>query len=113
MKPSPGLRYLLESFPHFALPSGVVYLSLKILQQQTGLDIPFWFIIFLTLFAKPILFFPSKFFSKWRDQRATTANGAVMAPSVSESPLAVISKLVESIKNGYPGELDLLIYVGR
>ncbi|KAF8905810.1 hypothetical protein CPB84DRAFT_566698 [Gymnopilus junonius] len=107
MHASPGLRYLFQSFPYFVLPSGVVYLSLKLFQQQTGLNIPSWLVVSLTLLAKPLLLVLASSLTPGKTQRAAAASNAVLAPSVSEGPLAAISLLVKSIENGYPGDAFL------
>ena len=99
----PGVRYVLQAIPSFVLPSTVVYLCLKFLQHQTELKIASWLVAFLTVLAKPVSLLLNKFYTRFRDQRAAAANDAILPPTVSGNPLAVISKLVESIENGYPG----------
>ncbi|PPQ95842.1 hypothetical protein CVT26_015972 [Gymnopilus dilepis] len=103
----PGVRYVLQAIPSFVLPSTVVYLCLKFLQHQTELKLASWLVAFLTVLAKPVSLLVNKFYTRLRDQRAAAANDAILPPTVSGNPLAVISKLVESIENGYPGDVFL------
>ncbi|KDR74319.1 hypothetical protein GALMADRAFT_227391 [Galerina marginata CBS 339.88] len=103
MELPPGPVYLLRLFPYFALPSTATYFALRLWQSQATFSIPSWIIIVISVFARPIIFFFQRYYSGWVDKRAALAHGAVLAPCMEESPLAIISEVVKGF-NGYPGE---------
>lgn len=103
MKLPPGPAYLCRLAPRVFLSSAIVYLSFRLLVWQYDCVVPTWLIVTLSALAKPFLFLGTKYFKRIRDARAARFLGAVLPPFVQESPLAIISKIVESTRNGYPG----------
>ncbi|KDR66459.1 hypothetical protein GALMADRAFT_259238 [Galerina marginata CBS 339.88] len=98
----PGADYLLRLFPRLAIPSGIAYVSLKLLQQRQGLEIPQWLIIVIAVLARPALFIFGLFYSRWKDERAAAAHGAVIPPRVQQSPSSIMADLIDGIRSGYP-----------
>ncbi|PPQ86768.1 hypothetical protein CVT25_012413 [Psilocybe cyanescens] len=105
MNSSPGLTYFLKLLPYFAVPSTLVYSSFRVLQeyQPHKFRIPTWIAIVSAISARPAFFFLQWYYKQWTNKRAAAANGAVLAPHIKESPLAVIRMLVESNRTDYPG----------
>lgn len=101
---SPGLVYLLQALPYFAIPSAVTYASVKVLLHQTNTTLSTPVVVLLSLLAKPILFLFNIYYSEWVDERAAAAHGAVIAPKVKEPLFSIVSKMAESFQGGYPGE---------
>ncbi|KAJ3499527.1 hypothetical protein NLJ89_g10090 [Agrocybe chaxingu] len=101
---APGLTYLQRVVPHFAIPSAVVYLALRIANDFLPITIPSWVIIPATLFARPIIFFASSWYSDIANKRDAAARGAVMAPMVNASSFKIIGDIVETLKGGFPAE---------
>ncbi|KAH9483187.1 Cytochrome P450 monooxygenase 75 [Psilocybe cubensis] len=100
---SPGLAYLLRTLPYFAVPSAVTYATLKVLLRQTDTALPTPVIVFLSLLARPVLFFYNLYYSEWADNKAAAVHGAIIVPKVQEPLLSVVSKFAESFQGGYPG----------
>src|SRR5437016_2726602 len=108
LKLQPGPIYVLGILPKFIIPSGTVYLSLRLLQERL-LDIPPSLVFAATALALPLLFVFTRYFTIWTNNRAAIANGAVLPPQVQESTLSIISSLTEGIRSGYPGARRVFI----
>ncbi|KDR74359.1 hypothetical protein GALMADRAFT_580139 [Galerina marginata CBS 339.88] len=105
---SPGFAYFLRLFPYFAIPSTVVYLSLRLLQKSAffpNVKLPTWLVIIAAICARPGIFFFGIYYSKWADKRAAAAHGAVLVPTVRESTFAIVTELVDGARVGYPADL--------
>ncbi|CAA7263613.1 unnamed protein product [Cyclocybe aegerita] len=101
---APGLTYLQRVVPHFAIPSAIVYFALRIANDFLPITIPSWIIVPATLFARPILFFATSWYSDIVNKRDAAARGAVMAPMVNASSFKIIGDIVETLKGGFPAE---------
>ena len=106
LKLQPGPAHLLGFLPNFIVPSATVYLSLRILQERLHLVIPFSLVIASTILARPFLFIFTRYYTTWANNRAATANGAVLAPEVQESTFSIISALTDSFRDGYAGAVE-------
>lgn len=111
MTQRPGLVYLQTAVPYFAVPSIATYCILSLLQWQVkvqGIPIPFtipaWGLIALSIPARPIIYVLSQYYSSWVNKRAAASHGAILAPDVQESTFTIVSKFIQSVRNGYPGE---------
>ena len=105
MQLPPGPSYLLRSFPHFAIPSTIVYACLTLAKKNLNLAVPTWLTVSAVILARPAIFFFNRYYSRFADSRDAAANNAVLAPYVRESAFSVISKISESVTKGYPGAL--------
>jgi hypothetical protein len=107
MQLAPGSSHLLRSVPYFAIPSVIVYVCLTLAKGYLGIQnaIPTWLAVFGAVFARPVIFIFNRYYSRFADSGDAAANNAVVAPHVRESPFAVISKIIQSLKKGYPGAL--------
>ena len=103
MQLPPGPPYLLYSFPHFAVPSTIVYACLTLAKKYLNLAVPTWLTVSAVILARPAVFFFNQYYSRFADSRDAAANNAVLAPHVRESAFSVISKIRESVAKGYPG----------
>ena len=99
----PGPLYLLRNFPYFAIPSIIVYTCLTLSKKHLNIDIPTWLTVFTVLLARPAIFIFNRYYSRFADSRHAAANNAVLAPRVRESAFSIISKIVNNVKEGYPG----------
>ncbi|KAF8164796.1 cytochrome P450 monooxygenase pc-3 [Crassisporium funariophilum] len=107
MELPPGPTYLLRKIPHFALPSTIVYLCLKVANDQLDVAIPTWLMATLAALARPALFFFHRYYSRFADQSAAVAYNATLAPHIRESPFSIIADIVESQTTGHPGDYML------
>jgi hypothetical protein len=105
MQLPPGPSYLLRSFPHFAVPSTIAYACLTLAKTYLNLAVPTWLTVCAAILARPMIFFFNRYYSEFSDSRDAAANNAVLAPYVRESAFSIISKISESVANGYPGAL--------
>ena len=103
MRFPPGPLYLLQNFPSFAIPSIIVYTCLTLSKKHLNIDIPTWLTVFTVLLARPAFSIFNRYHSRFADSRNAAANNAVLAPRVRESAFSIISKMVNNLKNGYPG----------
>ncbi|PPQ86763.1 hypothetical protein CVT25_012408 [Psilocybe cyanescens] len=108
MELPPGLVYIFGHLPRVLISSTSTYIGLYILQDRQVLpNLPSWAPIVVAILAWPIIFIAHRYNTLWANKRAAAANGATIAPFVNKSPLAIISEVVETIRNGYPGEVVL------
>ena len=105
MQLPPGPSYLLRSFPHFAVPSTIVYACLTLSKNYLSFAVPTWLTVIAVILARPAVFIFNRYYSRFADRRNAAANNAVVAPHVRESPFSVVAKISESFENGYPGAL--------
>ena len=103
MQLPPGPPYILRSFPHFAVPSIIVYACLTLAKKNLSLAVPTWFTVSAVIFARPAIFFFNRYYSRFANSRDAAANNAVLAPYVRGSAFSIISKITESVTKGYPG----------
>ncbi|KAF8905811.1 cytochrome P450 [Gymnopilus junonius] len=106
MELPPGPAHLLHLFPYFVIPSAVSWAFLKLLGNYVLHALPSWLIILISILSRPILLFVQMKYSNWMDRKAAAAHGAVLAPVMEESPLAIISEFVAAF-DGYPGDVML------
>uniref|UniRef100_A0A8H7XK56 Uncharacterized protein n=1 Tax=Psilocybe cubensis TaxID=181762 RepID=A0A8H7XK56_PSICU len=62
------------------VPSAVTYATLKVLLRQTDTALPTPVIVFLSLLARPVLFFYNLYYSEWADNKAAAVHGAIIVP---------------------------------
>ncbi|PPQ85711.1 hypothetical protein CVT25_002479 [Psilocybe cyanescens] len=111
MELPPGITYLLEVFPRFAIPSIIAYLSLYLLEKrEPSFSIPSWAAIILAIFTRPIILIFNHYHSIWVNKRAAAANNAVLAPSLPKSPLTIVSEFAWNSRHGHPGVAILLLF---
>ena len=103
MQLPPGPSYLLRSFPHFAIPSAIVYASLTLAKKYLSLAVPAWLTVFAVILARPAIFFFNRYYSRFADSRDAAANNAVLAPYVREPTFSVMARIAKSVTKGYPG----------
>ena len=103
MQLPPGPPYLLRSFPHFAVPSIIVYTCLTLAKKYLSVAVPTWLTVSAVILARPAIFFFNRYFKRFSDGRDAAANNAVLAPYVQGSVFSIISKITESVTKGYPG----------
>ncbi|CAA7262215.1 unnamed protein product [Cyclocybe aegerita] len=100
----PGPVYLLSRIPRFAIPSAIVYLSIRVAHQQTSLKLPSWVVFVASLLARPVIFYVHGLYADIINKREAAKHGATLPPLVQESGLKVIQTMVENLKHGYPAE---------
>lgn len=106
MELPPGLVYIFGHIPRVFIYSVATYTGLYILQDRQIIpNLPSGATILAAILARPIIFVAHRYISLWENRRAAAANGAIIAPFVNKSPLAIIAEVVEAIRDGYPGEL--------
>ncbi|KAJ3503620.1 hypothetical protein NLJ89_g8348 [Agrocybe chaxingu] len=100
----PGPTYLLRLFPSYAIPSTLVYFSLRNLANWATFSISSWLLVFVSFLARPLFFFAQVQYANLINKREAAKMGAVLAPTVKASGLQTIKIMVETLREGYPGE---------
>ncbi|PPR03000.1 hypothetical protein CVT24_012329 [Panaeolus cyanescens] len=101
----PGPRYIITFLPHILAPSFAIGAGLFLAKQYEAHNLPVWAMVTISFLAQPVVFFIKNKWDRLADARAAKARGAVLPPLVKESALAAISKMTDSIKVGYPGDV--------
>lgn len=113
MEVPPVLILLFELLPLFTIPPTLTYGTLKVAQEYLDFKIATWISITLSILAQPVLFILQRLYSSYRMERNAAAMGAVQAPRVQESDLAIVKGILNSFKHGYPGSSLKLTNVYR
>jgi hypothetical protein len=87
----------LQALAFLSPSSNRSYLAFNVGKQYLGLSIPTWIIVVTTLLARPALTFARNQYTDLQDRRAAAALGAVLAPHVPESAIAVARKVLGSL----------------
>lgn len=104
----PGPVYILKLIPRIGLLVGGVAGAINYTGQQLGLSIPAWVTVPVAILALPAFRLAYHYYCNFMDDRNARKLGAVRPPALRESSRAIISKLMDSIVNGYPGGPTIL-----
>ncbi|KAF9040806.1 cytochrome P450 monooxygenase pc-1 [Panaeolus papilionaceus] len=103
----PGPVYILKLIPRIGLLVGGVAGAINYTGQQLGLSIPAWVTVPVAILALPAFRLAYHYYCNFMDDRNARKLGAVRPPALKESSRAIISKLMDSIVNGYPADVVL------
>ncbi|KAF8164307.1 cytochrome P450 [Pholiota molesta] len=109
MELPPGPLYLLKLLPYAVLPSATVLAFLRLIEIETGACIPIWSSALAVLAIHPVLFILKRSYSQYADAKAAAANNAFLPPPVKEqlphfAGLSIMKRMVQELKDGYPGD---------
>ncbi|KAF9040819.1 hypothetical protein BJ165DRAFT_1406836 [Panaeolus papilionaceus] len=100
----PGPQHLLNTFPSLFGPCIAIGLGFFSLNHFSILRLSIWEIITLSLVLRPLVFAIRNWIERRAFGREAKANGATLPPIVPESSFAIVGKLTESLKSGYPAD---------
>ncbi|KAF9530970.1 cytochrome P450 monooxygenase pc-3 [Crepidotus variabilis] len=102
---SVGVAYLLSLIPYFAVPSIIVYSSLRATGHILNFNIPTWALFISTTVARPLLTSFRHRYQYYQDAKAAERLGARLVPHNPEHALTVVKKALKSITDEFPGGL--------
>ncbi|KAF9040667.1 cytochrome P450 monooxygenase pc-3 [Panaeolus papilionaceus] len=108
----PGPLYLLRSSPGLVVPPLAAYGLLRVIEQHLTAPLPAWLSFIAVVSAIPGLFVFQRYYKRFRDYNAASANNAFLVPAVQEEGPSIFgTSLVRAIMNnlnaGYIGDVFL------
>lgn len=111
----PGPLYLLRSSPGLVVPPLAAYGLLRVIEQRLTAPLPAWLSFIAVVSAIPGLFVFQRYYKRFRDYNAASANNAFLVPAVQEEGPSIFgTSLVRAIMNnlnaGYIGNCYASFY---
>ncbi|KAK0458672.1 cytochrome P450 [Desarmillaria tabescens] len=86
------------------LPIAIPCAAFCILQNAFGLSLPLWQSLAVPLFLHLLFGLSRSWFKNLAIRREAAAQGALIVPSLQESSISIMRRIVHSVKDGYPDE---------
>ncbi|KAK0200179.1 cytochrome P450 [Desarmillaria ectypa] len=101
----PGVAFLSRTIlSTVILPCSALW-ALRGLLHKSGLGFPSWICIVVPLAAQLVVVVVRRYFTNFTAKRDAAAQGAIMPPSIEESSISILQKMLDAFENGYPDEL--------
>lgn len=81
------------------------YATLYAIQDLSGISLPLWAIVIVSVLAHPLSYRASYFLQQRRDERNAAQNGAITAPRVEGGEFALLKQLMDSSRSSIPGSV--------
>ncbi|KAK0186724.1 cytochrome P450 [Armillaria mellea] len=101
----PGVAYLSHVAFHVALLPCSVLWVLRYFLTESGSSILVWPVFIVPFVSQVIYHLVHDWYIGFAIRRDAAAQGAIIMPSVQESSISIMRRIVDSFKNGYPNEV--------